>query len=641
MRRIHLFVIVSFVSIGIFSSCNGFLDIIPDSIATIQDAFTTRNQAEKYLFTCYSYMPHHGQFNYDPSISGSDEFAPTYGSGATGDAWRIVRGEQTANSPLMGKWNALWEGISTCNIFLENIHLVPGIEEYERNRWIAEVKFLKAYYHFYLIRMYGPIPIKDKNMDVDASPEQVKVYRDPLDDCFAYVVNLLDEIIASKFLPDEIEDRSKEMGRITQEIALALKAYVLVYAASPLFNGNGDYKGITDNKGREIFCPTKTEAEKKQRWIDAAKACHDAIVFSESLGRKLYRMYEPLPVDEDTYAEVSLRNIVSDPWNSEVIWANSNELMSNSQVYSVPRGLSNYSVGTAYWRAILAVNQKMATLYYSENGVPIDEDVSWNYAQRNNLVTIPDEWDNLLIKGYTTVMLHLNREMRFYANLAFDGARWYAYNKTSEPRPNVKPYDKTKHYAVCWRHDGHCFTVSSNSINETGYSAKKLVNYKSNLEATASQLAKYPYVIIRLADLYLLYAEALNESDASQEDVLEYVDKVRERAGLRGVEDSWRNYSNKPDKFTTKEGRREIIQRERTIEFAFEGKRFWDIRRWKKLITEMNTPLVGWSYMESDPLYYYQEKVLYKPVFGIKDYFWPIDKGEILDNRNLVQNYGW
>lgn len=622
-------------------SCNSFLDIVPDSIATIQDAFTTRNQAEKYLFTCYSYMPQHGQFGSDPAVSGSDEFCPTQGSGATGGSWRIVRGEQSAGAPILGSWNSLWEGVSTCNIFLENIHLVPGMEQSERDRWIAEVRFLKAYYHFYAIRMYGPVPIKDVNLPIDASPELVKVYRDPLDDCFDYVVRLLDEIIDSEDLPAQIEDRSKEMGRITQEIALALKAYVLVYAASPLFNGNSDYKGLVDNRDREIFCPDKTEAEKKARWEAAAEACRQAIDFSDGLGRKLYRMNEPLSVDDDTYAEVSLRSVVTEPWNTEVIWANSNELMTTSQVYSVPRGLSNYSVGTAYWRAILAVNQKMATLFYSDKGVPVNEDVTWNYSRRNEVVTIPESHDNLLIKGYKTAYLHLNREMRFYSALAFDGARWYAYNKTAESRAAVKPFDKPKHYAVRWRQDGHCFTVSSNSINETGYSAKKLVHYKSNLEAGAAQVSKYPYVLIRLADLYLLYAEALNESGAAQDDVLEWVDRVRARAGLRGVAESWSNYSSNPLKYTSLEGRREIIQRERTIELAFEGKRFWDLRRWKKLITEMNQPLLGWSHMESDPAFYYQEKVLYKPVFGVRDYFWPIDRGETLDNRNLVQNYGW
>ena len=94
------------------------------------------------------------------------------------------------------------------------------MQNYERTRWIAEVKFLKAYYHYYLFMLYGPIPIMDTNIAVDASQDEVRRYREPVDDVVAYISNLLDE--AYKDLPSKITDPGQEMGRITQPIRVGI-----------------------------------------------------------------------------------------------------------------------------------------------------------------------------------------------------------------------------------------------------------------------------------------------------------------------------------------------------------------------------------------------------------------------------------
>src|SRR5690606_22121705 len=114
--------------------------------------------------------------------------------------------------------------------FLENIGTVADIEETDRDRWIAEVTFLKAYYHFTLTKMYGPIPLLKENVPTSVSAEDAQVSRDPVDSCFAYVVQLIDE--AADNLPDVIRDPAKEMGRITRPAALSIKALALVTAAS-------------------------------------------------------------------------------------------------------------------------------------------------------------------------------------------------------------------------------------------------------------------------------------------------------------------------------------------------------------------------------------------------------------------------
>jgi hypothetical protein len=146
---------------------------------------------------------------------------------------------------------------------------------------------------------------------------------------------------------------------------------------------------------------------------------------------------------------------------------------------------------------------------------------------------------------------------------------------------------------------------------------------------------------MRLSDLYLLYSEALNESEGPSAEVYKYLDLVRARAGLGTVESSWTNYSTNPTKFTNQDGLRAIIHQERLIELAFESQRFWDLRRWKESAKELNDPIRGWDVSQTTADAYYRTTVLYNQTFGTKDYFWPIDDNNITTNRNLVQNTGW
>jgi SusD family. len=157
---------------------------------------------------------------------------------------------------------------------------------------------------------------------------------------------------------------------------------------------------------------------------------------------------------------------------------------------------------------------------------------------------------------------------------------------------------------------------------------------------------------MRLSDLYLLYAEAINEAEGPDgqhsSEMFKYIDMVRERAGLKGVKESWDTYTNN-QKYTTKEGMRDIIQKERLIELSFEGHRFWDIRRWKTAPKEYYTPLQGWNMLvsvidgteEEVNRLMYQPQLLLEQKFNVRDYFWPIRISDIEVNPNLVQNIGW
>ena len=177
----------------------------------------------------------------------------------------------------------------------------------------------------------------------------------------------------------------------------------------------------------------------------------------------------------------------------------------------------------------------------------------------------------------------------------------------------------------------------------TGYWAKKPSHFQTSINSAGKgAYVRYAFPVIRLADIYLLYAEALNESlDAPNTEVHDYVNRIRERAGLSGIVESWGAHSKFPEKPSTTEGMRDIIQRERMIELCFEGKRFWDLRRWKRSLVEYNKPIRAWNIEGQTEIEYYQMLTIADLSYTTRDFLWPIRDQDIRVNRNLVQNPYW
>jgi len=626
-KYIQIIPVLLFVFV-VLESCSKYLDVVPDNVATLENAFSRRIEAEKYLHTCYSYLPKHSDVDDDPAMVGGDEL------------WRFVertgfsemaRGFQNKVSPLGDRWSKYFNGIRDCNVFLENIHKVPDLDDFERNRWVAEVKFLKAYYNFYLVRMYGPIPIMDHTLPVDVEGNDLKIFRTPVDACFDYIVQLIDESMTD--LPMLIIDPTREMGRITLPIAYSFKAEVLVYAASPLFNGNTDMVSLKNPDGTALFNTTFSQ----EKWRVAADACQEAIDICHQAGYKLYEFPGSFQyaLSDVIKTQLSIRNVVTEKWNNEVIWANTQTNSTAIQRLTTPF-LDPQNLDLTVTRGELSPPLKVAEMFYTSNGVPIDEDKNWNYNARYTLKTATASDELYIRKDYTTAYLHFNREPRFYANLGFDGGVWYGQGIYDDQKPADLFYIAAK-----FRQRNGYGKPGFGTV--TGYFVKKLIHYENVIAKTGNEysVVYYPSTIMRLADLYLLYAEALNEAEAPLDDILEYVDKVRKRADLDPVKYSWDNFSTNPSKYETKVGRREIIRRERLIELAFEGKRFWDLRRWKEAARELNLPVKGWDLLQQDADVYYRPTTIYSQTFGLKDYFWPIKETTMNRNLNLVQNIGW
>jgi hypothetical protein len=623
-------------------SCSDYLDVVPDNVTTLDNAFSLKNEAEKYLFTCYSYIPKNGDGWYNIGMMSGDEiWLPQTDRTYWNPAFRIAQGNQNSNIPLLDAWRGyqlgaagsdkrLFAGLRSCNIFLESVRnpsKVPDLTLDVRTRWIGEVEFLKAYYHYYLFRMYGPIPIIDVNVPLDADVQASYVYRRPVDECVNYIDALLDSSIAK--LPDVVENDLQEKGRITKPIALALKAKLWVLAASPLFNGNSDFANFTDHEGTLLFNPTYDAT----KWQKAKEACKAAIDAAEGVGHKLH-VYtnDPFGLTDTTRTQLSIRQAVSEPWNSEVVWGNSNSYFWNSnmcQILLTGTKAQNRLPTPGVWEAPL----KIAKMFYTSNGVPIEEDITFDFSDYEQLRRATKSESYNIKTNYITARLNFDRENRFYADLGFDGGIWY--------KKDARGVDTAFYAQTKWADLGGA--PSTLSWNGTGYYIKKLVNWEMVFgDNDATTYGQYPWPEIRLADLYLLYAEALNETEPASAEAIVYLDKIRARAGLAGVVESWTNYSSIPNKFATQDGLREIIHRERLIELAFEGHRFWDLRRWKKAAEELNKDITGWNYTGTTAATYYRETQIYSQTFVTpRDYLWPIGAEDTRKNPKLVENPGW
>jgi len=622
-----------------------FLDVVPDNVATLDNAFTMRSEAEKYLATCYTYLPNDGDPVRNIAYQGGDEFWLAYPPASlTAVNWNVARGNQNVVRPYSNIWDGDWysnenfgydnmfTAIRTCNTFLENvgdIKKIPDLTSDERTRWLGEVTFLKAYYHFLLLRQYGPIPIMDKSIPINAPLEQTKVRRETVDSVVNYIANLIDAAVIN--LPAALLTPSTELGRITKAIALSVKTKVLVLGASPLFNGNPDYVNFKDKQGT-LLINTTYSAEKWQR---AAAAGAAAIKACEEAGISLYKFINTtgFNLTPGTITQMSIRNAVCERWNQEWIWANPEastwQLQYSSMAHIDPANSGNSSIyGT------LGPTMQVVRQFYTKNGVPITEDKTLDYSNANQLRTATNAERIDFVEGYQTARINYDREPRFYADLGFDGGRWYMQNSPSRSDENT------------WSAQLRLGQFGAGvAVTITTYYPKKMVNWKFAYQSNnSSHIEDYPLPTMRLADLYLLYAEALNEAAGPSEEVYKYLNLIRDRAGLPTVQQSWTNFSNNAGAYLTKEGLRTIIRNERNIEMSFEGHRFWDLRRWKLAGQLLNGNVTGWdrSGTADRPDLFYTPTTYYNMRFVVpRDYLWPIRESNLPVNENLVQNPGW
>jgi hypothetical protein len=660
MRKYIKLILVSMLAFAV--GCADYLDIVPDKTEDVALLFEQRETAYRALATCYHYLPVNDGV-YSCEAMASDELTVNFFQGGI-PGRDIMRGLQSPDNPLMGYWStthlvvrdqeSMWRGIYACNVLIENIDLVYDMTEREIAQWKAEAIFLKAYYHYLMFAQYGPIPIMDENIPIAAPAETMRVKRQPVDSVVKYIVNTMD-LALSGGLTNRITN-ALEYGRIDQVIASSIKARVLLMAASPLFNGNREYyENFKDKDGIQLF----NLEEDPAKWEKAANAALQAIRLAEDNGARMY-YYDSLSVSDsedarwyanpnyhnEIAADYSYRFMFYDPWNSETLWGDSYPTLKRSsniyhslQAAAMPMDQAS-TTNSAAWNWAVPTYEAVEA-YYTSNGLPIDEDITYRYATRFAQTITSDRQDSLHIAAsggttYRTIVpyIHTHREPRFYASIGFDqsyyrtwGTKWIL--ETLFGFKNGRKTLSTKDYSV------------------TGYLLKKPCHPQSNGSAY-SRLIVYPWPIIRLAELYLIYAEAQNEFSGPSQEIYDALNMVRRRAGIPDVEVVWSDatLAKTVNKHTTKAGLRDIIRQERRIELAFEGQRNYDVRRWKEGEKYFDIPVRGWNTSEEDRQRYFNSwqgpvQVMARSFVTPRDYLYPIKTEELTKNSNLVQNPGW
>lgn len=638
------------------AGCN-YLDIVPDNTVELSNLFETKEKAYNALADCYSYMPDIEGVHRSMALAG-DEWIGRLDAGVAGvrsytRGSKLMRDWNNSTDPILGFWSGaggakdLYEGIRICNIFLNGLGDIPNMQEEERIDWMSQVKVLKAYYHFYLLRLYGPIIIADKNYEPYDDIDLIRQERKPVEECFQYILGLIDDVLYDEN-GNEKEDlynsRSEVfLGQIDRVVAKALKAKILLYRASPFFNGNSEFYSNFKNAAGEHYFPQTYD---KEKWKEALDATEIAIEAAEAQGKKLYEFSGQVKFwDQDDWEKSEImkycynnRFSINDPWNSEVVWGYSNIYYTSSSSIAAAsnlRGDPDNPNNAAFSFQWLGTSFRMSELFYTRNGVPVDEDKTFDYNHRLDITTIPDDTYHLgyMQPGEKTVKLYLNREPRFYAWIAVDRCIWRDYDTRVYPMMRSGEWPGGRN------------SGSATDYYWTGIAVKKFVHPESR-GTSWQRVVSFPYPLIRLSDLYLMYAECYNEYYGPGQPVYDKINAVRARAGLlRPIEELWNDASivKTVGKHLTQDGLRDIIHTERMIELSFEGQSFYDICRWKRGDEFFNKSVQGWNAPDGSTAESFYQLTTWQPRTWItpKSYLMPIPSEEINKNPKVDQNPGY
>ncbi|WP_298646811.1 RagB/SusD family nutrient uptake outer membrane protein [uncultured Proteiniphilum sp.] len=600
------------VVFSIATSCEDYLDQVPQGLLTQEIVFDNSKTIKRWIANCYSYIPvNHISIGYpyggSPVAQGgwntmSDELDYTSNFGASYWTDAIQKGNWTSSSPTStycDYWTYFYTAIRQIHLFLNNVHTTNDFNEEEMNKAKLEVRFLRAYYYAYLIQVYGAVPLI---LDEISFTEDMNVLRTPYDEIVNWLDTELKDIAAS--LPLKADDKNWYYGQPTKGSALAVRARMLLYAARPLFNGNSDLKDVKNPDGTTLFNTTYS-VEKWKRAADAIKDIFD-------LG--VYDLHKEYNTDGSIDPYMSLINTFFDSDNEEIIFARTDGNNNfNWDSFCTPP-CADFTDGNAL--GFLSITQETIDAFFTKDGLDIQEDP--NYSETGfstaDLYATNTKWEDVsdypgLLAPKGTYNMYIHREPRFYVDVMFNG----------QMCPQSKVIIDFQSWGGNWYH------------NQTGYTPRKQVD--PTFSSFKSVLYR-PVVLYRLAEFYLSYAEALNEYDPGNPNIIKHINLVRERAGIPGLSSS-----------LDPTAMRKAILRERQIELFCESLRYFDITQWKMGTTLLNKEFHGMNISTTTnaatTTSFYARKVYETRVF--KNYFnlWPIPFDEINTNKNLVQNMGW
>jgi hypothetical protein len=610
MKQYIFYPAIFFILIFSVTSCDDYLDQVPDDILTIEQVFQRKRYSEDFLANIYSYVPDESHRTspvpWDPC---SDDLDVTYDRSGY-NSYKMNFGNWDASSDYYNFWDDYYSGIRAATYFMQHIGdnkelLSTAIGRSLIKQYIGEARFLRAFFYYGLIRQYGPcIVIGDEMIspDLGITAPEMNLARNTYDESVAYIINELDlaqqELPYAHFSDGQPEN---EYGRATKVMCMALKSRVLLLAASPQFNGNTKYYSqFTNADGTHLI----NQVYDNKKWEKAALAANELIQYAGQSGKiSLYRKSNSSGV-YDPY--LSCRDVFLEPWNSEVLFSRNTNSLQHWERSCISRISNGYES--------MGVTQQLVDEFETATGKRIN-DPDTDYKETGFTTS------RTAFAAPGTSNMYINREPRFYVNVQFNGR----YNSNGDSTAVIQLF-----------FTGNSGRSGTWDFPRTGYIAYKNVHPSSN--PFTSTYIKRPYLIMRYAEILLNFAEAVNEYGGPTytidgKDAYWAINAIRDRAGLPPLPAG-----------LTKPEMRERIRHERRVELCMEQLRYFDTRRW--LIAEETDggPFYGMNVSGgtslSDPVFH-QRVVFETRVFRKSFYLFPIPQSEINKNKNIVQNPFW
>lgn len=540
MKKI-IYILVAILALNSYD----VLDMKP--LDKVSDADVWEDSALIELYVNASYNSIYHEFGQDMLSDASDE---TYCIHNWGNMWVVQKGEMTSDnvtgiSVKVNYWSKAYGNIRTINVFFDRIDDAP-VETDLKNRMKGEMKFIRAWIYANLIWRYGDVPLITDLFELN---QDYKVKRDSYSDCVDFITKELDEAIT--LLP--AKSSSETLGRATGDACKALKARVLLYAASEQNN----------------------PSHSKEKWEAAAEATKAVLDAGYTLG--------------NDYQSVFLED------NAEIIFAryftqaNSTDFM----LWNGRNGSNGFTGENPTQNLVNAYEMTNGELPYLNEVLPLKINPASGYDESNPYV---------------------GRDPRLDASILHDGSMW-AGRET-----------ETWHGGL----DSPESSIGSWNASKTAYAFKKFM-VESIPPAGSSVKPESPWIFFRLAEFYLNYAEIMYEL-GNEEQAREYVNKVRARQSV-----------NMPPVTASGDKLRDKIRNERRVELAFEGHRFFDVRRWCIADETENRDLLAMNIQkQADGSKTYEVTMLLKRSFLEQHKLVPIPRTEIDKSEGaLVQNPGY
>lgn len=664
--KLNLFLSTIFL-VAIASSCSKYLDISDDFSASDSKGFIFNNPGQSVRFQRYIYkaLPNYSDYAGttasadglgNPWVSMSDEVK----NNANGYLRDVVLQGYNPSGSSFHRWSTLYKVARQATIYIDSARTIgvngdpDFIDEAQLRSLKAECYFFRAYSHYLLFEQYGPIPISitqtdPSDPDVDFARNSVDEVVKAIDDDLLLAIEGLDENRFSTSFASGFDENKLVIP--TKGVAMALRAKLWSYAASPLYNGGyTEALSLKNKDGKNLF-----PAYDAQKWVKAKQVLKEFIDFANKGNYELYYS----AVANNPYLNVYE---VFQRYNKEIIWANSANSWSTVEMAQTPRDI--YSTAGGATAGYMGVTQEAVDAFFMSNGLKINDPnsgyvESGTSAVKNPATRFVKNNVEIILTDNNVSNMYANREPRFYATVTYQGKSWHdvvsnaslqgttAANSLATRVFFSKDILSSTNPRPGYGGIAHTGNATAGGYSKTGYLLYKFNNRTIHPTVAGGVRSVFrPSIIFRLADFYLLYAEACNEVDPSDPDIIKYLDLVRKRAGIPGYAEM-NTSGKKTNVIGNKDKQREAIQQERRIELFAEGQRYFDVRRW--MIAEAGEGRQGGVFTgmniagnNSDQSYFNRVDFDNAPrIFKKSMYLYPIPFAEISKSKLLVQNPGY